>query len=345
MSKVYFKAIDSYSKTEEISSAAGELLKKLVEEEKVELEKFIPLKVHFGEKGNNTYIQSKNFAGIINYLKEKEIESAYIETNVLYRGERTTKEKHLKLAEEHGFTELPVIIADGEHGEDFQEVEINKKNFNKCKVGKQIANKKQLIVISHFKGHALAGFGGAIKQLGMGCAARGGKLAQHSNSIPKISFLKCKACSACAKKCPENAITVDKKAKIDKDKCIGCASCMAICPHGAISNSWLASISKSFNERLAEYAYAAAKNKNNIYITFAFNITKNCDCEGHNMKPVVKDVGVFASTDAVAIDKACLDMLDKNNGRIVFRRGRYTLDYAEKIGLGSKQYELVEDGK
>jgi len=342
VNKVYFRAIDSYSKTEEISNAASELLKKLVEEESVSLEKFIPLKVHFGEKGNKTFIGPKNFSGIVNYLKEKNIESAYIETNVLYRGERTTEEKHLKLAKEHGFTEIPIIIADGEHGEAFEEIEINKKNFNKCKIGKEIANKKQLIVISHFKGHALAGFGGAIKQLGMGCASRGGKLAQHANSIPKISSFKCKACNACAKTCPENAITVDKKAKINKDKCIGCASCMAVCPYGAISNSWFASISKSFNERLAEYAYAAAVDKNNIYITFAFNITRNCDCDGHSMKPIVADVGVFASTDAVAIDKACLDMLDKNNGKTVFRRGRATLDYAEKIGLGSKQYELVE---
>lgn len=342
MENVYFKAIDSYSKTEEISNAAGELLKRLVEEENLSLEKFIPIKVHFGEKGNNTFIRSENFNGVINYLKEKNIDSAFIETNVLYRGERTTKEKHVKLALEHGFTELPIIIADGEYGEDFEEVDINKNHFNKCKIGKEIANKKQLIVMSHFKGHALAGFGGAVKQLGMGCAARGGKLAQHANSIPKVSILKCKACNACAKKCPENAISVNKRAKIDKDKCIGCASCMAICPHGAISNSWLASISKAFNERLSEYAYAAAKDKNNIYITYAFNITRNCDCEGHSMKPIVNDVGVFASIDPVAIDKACLDVLDKNNGKTVFRRGRYTLDYAEKIGLGSKQYNFVE---
>ena len=342
MNKVYFKAIDSYSKTQEISNSAGELLKKIVNEEKLDLEKFIPLKVHFGEKGNNTYIKSNNFAGMINYLKEKEIESAFIETNVLYRGERTTREKHIKLALEHGFKELPIIIADGEHGEDFEEVEVNQKNLSKCKIGKEIANKKQIIVISHFKGHVLAGFGGAIKQLGMGCSSRGGKLAQHANSIPKISSSKCIACNACAKKCPENAIVINKKAKIDKVKCVGCASCMAICPNDAISNSWLASISKTFNERLAEYAYAAAKDKNNIYITFAFNITKNCDCEGHSMKPIVDDVGIFASTDPVAIDKACLDMIDKINGKTVFRRGRYTLNYAEKIGLGSKQYELVE---
>ena len=342
MGKVYFKAIDSYSKTEEISCAAKELLNKLVEEEKISLEKFIPLKVHFGEKGNKTYIESKNFKGILEYLKEKNIESVFMETNVLYKGERTTSENHIKLAKEHGFTELPIIIADGDHGENYEEVEINQKNFKTCKIGKEIADRKQLIIVSHFKGHALAGFGGAIKQLGMGCAARGGKLAQHANSIPKISYFKCKACGACVRNCPENAIVIKSKAKILKDKCVGCASCMTVCPFGAVKNSWLASLSKNFNERLAEYALAASKDKHNIYITYAFNITRNCDCDGHNMKPIAKDLGVFISSDPVAIDQACLDILAESNGRKVFRRGGHTLDYAEQIGLGSKSYELIK---
>ena len=257
MGKVYFKAIDSYSKTEEISNTSKELINKLVKEEKIFLEKFIPLKVHFGEKGNTTYIESKNFHGILEYFEENDIKSAFMETNVLYRGERTTSENHIKLAKEHGFTELPIIIADGDHGENYKEVEINKKNFKTCKIGKEIADQKQLIIVSHFKGHALAGFGGAVKQLAMGCASRGGKLAQHANSIPKISSFKCKACGSCVRNCPENAIVMDSKAKILKDKCVGCASCMTVCPFGAVKNSWLASLSKNFNERLAEYALAA----------------------------------------------------------------------------------------
>lgn len=342
MSKVYFKAIDSYSKTEEINAAAVELLRIIEEKENTKLNKYVPLKVHLGEKGNTTFIHPRNFDGIIDYLKQKDIDTVFIETNVLYKGQRNTVTNHLKVAEEHGFTKVPVIIADGEAGEEYELIEINKKNFDKCKIARAIAVEEQLIVLSHFKGHALAGYGGAIKQLGMGFASKGGKLAQHANSIPKISSLKCKACKACAMKCPENAIIVDKKAKIDKNKCVGCASCMASCPHNAISNSWLASLSKSFNERLAEYAYAAAKDKRHIYISFAFNITKNCDCEGHPMKIIAKDLGVFASTDPVAIDQACLDVLDKNEGRIVFKRGRYTLQYAEKIGLGSRSYELEE---
>lgn len=342
MTKVFFKAINSYSDTENISKISEKLLDKLVKEENIVLEKYVPLKVHFGEKGNKTYIQSKNYEGIISYLQNRNIESVFIETNVLYRGERTTKTTHIKLAEDHGFTQLPIVIADGEHGEEYTSVKIDKNHFKECKIGKEIAKQNQLIICSHFKGHALAGFGGAIKQLAMGCASRGGKLDQHANSIPKINFLKCKSCSACVKTCPENAIILNSKAKIEKDKCIGCASCMAICPHNAISTNWLGSLSKSFNERLAEYAYAAHKDKNNVYITFAFNITRGCDCEGHSMKPFVEDLGVLASTDPVAIDRACLDLLDNRKGKKVISRGRYTLSYAEEIGLGSQEYTLIE---
>lgn len=342
MGNVYFKAVDSYSKTEEVSTGAEKILKKLIEEEHVSLEKYIPLKVHFGEKGNRTFISSKNFRGIIQYLNEKRIKSSFIETNALYRGERNTKEKHIKLALEHGFTELPIVIADGEYGENYENIEINKKHFKSCKIGAEIAKANQIIVLSHFKGHALAGFGGAIKQLGMGCAARGGKLDQHANSAPIVNVFKCKACGVCSKKCPVNAITINRKAKIDKKKCVGCASCMAICPNKAISSNWVSSISRSFNERLAEYAFAAQKGKSNIYITFALNITNNCDCEGHMMHNIARDIGIFASTDPVSIDEACLDMLDKKERRRVFIRGRYTLNYAERIGLGSRKYKLIE---
>lgn len=340
MVKVFFKKIASYNDTASISTSAKELLDRLVTEENLELKKYIPLKVHFGEKGNTTFIESKNYEGIIDYLKERSIESAFIETNVLYRGERTTKTNHIKLAKEHGFNQLPIVIADGEHGEEYELVKINKKNFKHCKIGKEMAKLDQMIILSHFKGHGLAGFGGAIKQLAMGCAARGGKLDQHSNSFPIIIPFKCKACNACVKTCPVNAIVLNPKAKILKEKCIGCASCIAVCPHKVISTNWLGSISKSFNERLAEYAFAAHKSSN-IYITFAFNITKGCDCEGHKMKPVVNDLGIFASKDPVAIDKACLDMLDKENGGKIFSKGRYTLKYAEEIGLGSEEYELI----
>jgi len=314
-----------------------------VEEENITLQPSIPLKVHVGEKGNKTFIEPKNFDGIIDYLEERKIRTVFIETNVLYRGQRNTMESHVKLAKEHGFTRVPFVIGDGEYGEDYVLVEINQKNFTHCKIAKAIAEEKQLIVLSHFKGHTLAGFGGAIKQLAMGCASKGGKLAQHSDSIPKINTIKCKACKVCAANCPKGAILVGRKAKINKNKCVGCAACMAACPYKAIFSNWMASfVPKKFEEKLAEYAYAAAKGKENIYITFALNITRSCDCIGHSMHPIAKDIGVFASTDPVAIDQACLDMLDKMENRKVFRKGRYMLHYAENIGLGSRAYELVE---
>ncbi|KYC47280.1 MAG: hydrogenase subunit EhaP [Candidatus Methanofastidiosum methylothiophilum] len=342
MANVYFKKINSYSETDVVSEGAKELLKKIVETEHLSLNKLIPLKVHFGEKGNSTFIRPENYQGIIKYLKGINIEPFFIETNVLYRGERTNKKDHIKLAIKHGFTQIPIVIADGNIGENYEEVEIGKKNLKKCKIAKEISKQKQMIVLSHFKGHIGSGFGGAIKQLGMGCAARGGKLEQHANTVPILNFIQCKKCKKCTKKCPADAIKIGFLPRIDKKKCIGCAACISVCPHGTIKINWAGSISKKFYERMAEYAFAAQKEKQIIYINFVMNITKNCDCEGHNMKPFLRDLGIFASTDPVAIDMACLDKLSTREDRTVFRRGRYILDYGEEIGLGKKKYTLIE---
>jgi hypothetical protein len=340
MANVYFKSVDSYAKTDEVSRAGREVLERVIAEENIGLEKRIPLKVHFGEKGNLTYIGPGKFDGIIDSLKERGIECSFIETNVLYLGERTIKESHIALAREHGFNRLPIIIADGEKGEDFFETEINKKHFKSCKIGRLIAEEKQLIVIAHFKGHMLAGFGGAIKQLGMGCAARPGKLDQHSSSRPLMNPLKCKKCEMCLPHCPRDAIELGVVPRINRKKCVGCATCIAVCPFGAVDVNWFTTSPKTFREKLVEYAYAAQKNKKNIYLNFALNITKDCDCDGRAFKPIAADLGVFASTDPVALDSACLDMLNKREKRKVFG-GEDILDYAEKIGLGERTYELI----
>ncbi len=181
VAKVYFNAIDSCSDTAKVNEAAKTILERIIAENDISLEKKIPLKVHFGERGNQTFIKPSMYDGIIDFLDERHIESCFIETNVLYVGERTTREKHIRLAEEHGFTRLPVEIADGEHGEDYYSAKINGEHFTECRLGAGFEDYSQIIVLSHFKGHLLAGFGGAIKQLGMGFAARGGKLDQHSN--------------------------------------------------------------------------------------------------------------------------------------------------------------------
>jgi uncharacterized Fe-S center protein len=340
MANVYFKSAGSYAKTDEVSRAGREVLERIIAEEKISLEPRIPLKVHFGEKGNLTYIGPKNYDGVIDFLEEKRIECCFMETNVLYVGERTVRESHIALAKEHGFSRLPIVIADGEKGEDFFEIEINKKHFKSCKIGRLIAEEKQLLVIAHFKGHMLAGFGGAIKQLGMGCAARPGKLDQHASSRPLMNPLKCKKCGTCLSHCARDAIELGVVPRIDTKKCSGCAACIAVCPFGAVDVNWFTTSPKTFREKLAEYAYAAQKNKSNIYVNFALNITKDCDCDGRAFKPIAADLGVFASTDPVALDKACLDMLNKREKRKVFS-GEDIFGHAEEIGLGKREYELI----
>lgn len=346
MSKVYYKKINNDTAVEDIQKITKDLLNVLVENENIQLKNEIPLKVHFGEEGNQTYIKSENYEGIIEYLKDRNIKSSYIETNVLYGGQRNEKKSHLKLAKEHGFTQLPIIIADGDYGEDFLEIEINKNAFKSCKIGKKFENYKQLIVISHFKGHAMAGFGGAIKQLSMGYASRGGKLAMHLDVKPYIIEKKCRKCNICKFRCNHDAIIINEnKSYIDHEKCVGCGACVSACPHKAISIINIQGILNAigikvnFKEKLVEYAYAAQLNKNNIYINFVKNITKGCDCEPRKMKPIIDDVGIFISSDPVAIDKACYDVVKAKGHRF---RGYSTFKYAKNINFGDLNYELIE---
>jgi len=216
--KVFYRPISSYSDTDAVNRASRDLLEAIIKEEKLQLEKRVPLKVHFGEKGNITYIGPENYNGIIEYLQENNIESCFIETNVLYAGPRTVKKTHIALAREHGFTRLPIVIADGEKGEEYEEVEIAGNHFKKCRIGRAITHEKQLIVLSHYKGHVIAGFGGAIKQLGMGCAARSGKLEEHANSRPSVNPSGCKRCMTCISHCPAGAIEVTTGPRIDRKK-------------------------------------------------------------------------------------------------------------------------------
>lgn len=187
----------------------------------------------------------------------------------------------------------------------------------------------------------MAGFGGAIKQLAMGCASRGGKLDMHSKSKPFINPIACKKCMTCVANCPTDACIIGKIPHIDKKKCIGCATCIAVCPYGAVKINWASTLPKTFYEKLAEYAFAAQKDKKVAYINFVFNITKHCDCDGSVMEPIAKDVGVMCSSDPVALDKACLDKVHEMEGKKLFR-GDHTLEYAQSIGLGKTDYILEE---
>ena len=278
---------------------------------------------------------SECYNEIINYLKEIGVSPYYIETNVLYRGSELIKKvilKQQKLTVLHN----SIIIADGDIGTEYDEIVINKEYIKKCKIGKGYGRFKQFIVMSHFKGHGEAGFGGAIKQLGMGFAARGGKLEQHSGISPVIDQDKCISCGLCAKKCDFDAIEILDTAVIDENKCSGCAGCIAVCPEGAIRNVWGGS---HFREKLAEYAYGASKDKDIIYISFVHNITAHCDCTGKPMKPITQNIGVLAAKDPVAIDTACLDLVQKNSETLIKEE--------RSLGMGENrarkmEYELIE---
>ncbi|HAE61794.1 MAG TPA: 4Fe-4S ferredoxin [Eubacteriaceae bacterium] len=337
MSKVYFIE-NTGSDHDKLGEDAAILLMTLAQDSGFVFEKEVPIKVHFGERGNKTFIPARCYDGTIEYLKKKGVSPSYIETNVLYRGSRTTTEKHIETARYHGFTQIPIIIADGDIGTEYDEITINKEFIKKCRIGKGYGRFNQFIVMSHFKGHIAAGFGGALKQLAMGFASRSGKLEQHSGISPVINAEKCISCGICAEKCNYDAIEIENTAIIDDEKCIGCAGCIAVCPVGAISNTWGGS---NFLEKLSEYAYGAAKDKDNIYITFVHNITKECDCAGMEMEPIADDIGVLASTDPVALDAACLDLVQKQSGKKHFDEGRPSLEHAEKIGLGKMDYDLI----
>ncbi len=334
MSNVYFKRLDVLD--DSVNDVVYDMLKKIIEDESITLAKTVPMKVHFGERGNETFIKPNYFNGIKKYLKDNDIETKYIETNVLYKGSRTETSDHIKTALEHGFDDLELVIADDL--DNYDEIEVNLKNFKSCKIGSLFNKYQNFIVVSHFKGHGMAGFGGAIKQLAMGFASRGGKLHQHSNSVPLISD-ECICCGACVVKCPVNAISIEDKAVIDKDICIGCASCTPICPVSAISNSWQVS---NFHEKIAEYAYAASRNKKNIYIQYAFNITPECDCHGSKQEIIAPNIGVLVSTDPVAIDQASYDLLNKVCTTHNFNTAELTLKHASDIKLGNREYNLKE---
>ncbi len=344
MSEVVFRAVEPGASTSAVSEAAAAVLAALVERSGVKLATELPLKVHFGEKGNRSFLPPETYRGIIGWLKQRGSSCCYIETSVLYGGERFERERHLRLAARHGFTDLPVVIADGSGGEDAVEVPVNLRHFRTASIARALAEAEQVVVLSHFKGHRLAGFGGAIKQLAMGFASKGGKMAMHMGIKPRIRSWKCRRCGMCLSRCREGAITIGRHPRIDASKCIGCGACFAICPHHAVSilrlrGLWNALFGgRIFREKLVEYARAAAGGKPHIYLNFAVNVTRGCDCEPLPMRRCVDDIGVFGSLDPVAVDAAALAAVSERGRRF---RGGDQLSYAEKVGLGSMSYHLV----
>lgn len=309
-SPVYYSLVKNQT---EWSSTARLLLEKLIQESGFKLAVDLPIKIHTGEPGNISFIQPQHMDGMIDYLEAQQVKPVFMETGMA-NGQRTNAVAHRQIAQQHGFTRLPFIVADGEQGNDHMLVPIKGgQHFTECKIASQLNKHDQVLIVSHFKGHSITGFGGAIKMLGIGFASARGKTEAHA--VQHI---------------PDGELIDWSQATLD--------------------GNWDAKHVKwndeyvyhdlAFIQRMTEYALAAKKPQH-LHIIFATNLVKDCDCDGKPMSPLYPDLGIFASLDPVAIDKAILDMLDKRAGQSTYS-GREVFAYAEQIGLGSPSYSLVE---
>lgn len=324
------------------------------------------IKLHFGELGNDSYVSPVLVRQIVDKVKTLGAKPFLTDTNTLYGGSRANSVDHIATAIQHGFdyavVDAPLIIADGLNSDYYSNIEIDKKHFKSVKIAGEIAAADSMIVVSHFKAHLPAGFGGAVKNLGMGCCPAIGKSEQHS-AKPIINQELCIGCKICMENCPVSALTVNEKISgVDYDACQGCGKCLRVCPTHAIDFNWFVEL-PPFMERLTEYALGAAKGKIGRigYFNFLLNITPDCDCVPWSDHPFVPDIGILASSDPVAIDHAGYDLVNdqmglkgsllKSNfepGKDKFKGvwentdGLIQIDYGAQIGLGNKDYRLIE---
>ncbi len=332
--------------------------------------KFVAVKMHFGELGNLAFLRPQYAKVIADLVKEQGGMPFLTDCNTLYPGSRKNALEHIDCANFNGFnpttTGCQIIIGDGLRGTDEVEVPVKNGEFVKAaKIGRAIMDADVFISLSHFKGHEMTGFGGAVKNIGMGCGSRAGKMEQHSSGKVSVNEAKCRGCGRCARECGSNAIVYENgKAHIQKDICKGCGRCIGACSYDAIRNDqWDAG--DKLDRKMAEYAQAVCQDRPCFHVSLAMDISPNCDCHGENDAAILPNIGMFASFDPVALDQACADaclqaaplansQLSDNLAREDWHhhhdnfldsnpnvRWKETLEHAEKIGLGSREYELV----
>ena len=334
--------------------------------------KLVAIKMHFGEPGNLAFLRPNYAKAVADVVKELGGIPFLTDCNTLYPGRRKNALEHLDAAYENGFTPLStgcqVIIGDGLRGNDDVEVPVAGAEYiQTAKIGKAIMEADVVISLSHFKGHEQTGFGGAIKNLGMGCGSRRGKMEQHAEGKPKVKASRCVGCRKCTTQCAHDAISFDAggKASINWNRCVGCGRCIAVCNTDAIRAGNDCAM-EELGCRMAEYAKAVVDGRPQFHISLVIDVSPYCDCHGENDVPILPDVGMFASADPVALDQACADAclrqqpipgshLDEQLRREGFcdhhdpfinsmpdTDWRVCLAHCEKIGVGSRTYELIE---
>ncbi len=331
--------------------------------------KYVAIKIHFGEPGNLAYLRPNYAKTVVDVIKELGGKPFLTDCNTLYVGGRKNALDHIDSAYLNGFTPFStgchVIIGDGLKGTDEALIPIDGEYIKEAKIGRAVMDADIIISLNHFKGHEMAGFGGALKNIGMGCGSRAGKMEMHNAGKPHVKERKCIGCGMCQKICAHSAITItDKKASIDHNKCVGCGRCIGICPHDAIFavNDEAIDI---MNKKMAEYSLAVLKDRPHFHISLVMDVSPFCDCHAENDVPIVPDIGMFASFDPIALDVACADAVNKQPviaGSILEEHmqehheesddyfhlvspntsWRSCVEHAEKIGIGQQAYELIE---
>ncbi|MDR1165585.1 MAG: DUF362 domain-containing protein [Deltaproteobacteria bacterium] len=328
--------------------------------------KFVAIKIHFGEPGNLAFLRpnfAKTLATKIAFLKGRPF---LTDCGTLYVGRRTHALSHLDAAYENGYTPYAagcqIIIGDGLKGTDEIDAPIDGGVLlTHAKIGRAIMDADIVVSLNHFKGHEMSGFGGAIKNLGMGSGSRAGKMIMHNDSKPRVNAKYCVGCEECAKHCAQSAISFQKrKASIDQELCVGCGRCLGSCPQNAIVNSW-SSGPDNLCRKMVEYAKAVVQNRPNFHINVVNQVSPFCDCHSENDAAIVPDIGIFASFDPVALDQASADAVNKAHalaGTIVDERApvagdhftsvhpttnwKVQIEHAEKVGLGTGAYKITE---
>ena len=371
--KVYFCDF----RTKAFGDGLPEKLKKLIRKAgigQIDMEnKLVAIKMHFGEMGNISYLRPNYAKAVADVVKELGGKPFLTDCNTLYPGSRKNALEHLYCAWENGFTPLsagcPVLIGDGLKGTDDIDVPVAGGEYvKKAKIGRAIMDADVFISLTHFKGHEMTGFGGAIKNIGMGCGSRAGKKDQHNNGQPSIDPEACRGCRRCRRECANSGLEFDEKTKkmrVNPKTCVGCGRCLGACNFDAISFSDDSAVAE-LNCRMAEYAKAVVDGRPGFHISLVVDVSPNCDCHCENDAPILPDIGMFASFDPLALDQACADaclkaqpmpqsQLTDNMARpdFVDRHDHFAnstpesewktcLSHAEKIGLGVRAYDLIE---